>query len=279
MDKKFVIIKRYVQLIEASLDKTKLDSEGIESILLNKNFASTHSLLSDATGGIKLQVKKSDAEQAIKILKELDNIKYCLRCNEIMNNSKKCDSCGYTPEVKTNKWSKKTLFFLMLLSILPFWGITMGVAGIFQKDRRINGLILLLIGLSSGYFIYFNYYISQKNIIYYKNGSKRQERYIKNGKLEGKVISYYRNGNKQEESIYKNGKLDGKVILFYKNGNKHEETFRRGDKLYGKYIQYYKTGEKSQEGFYKNGKLDGKFTFYYKSVDNVEIFYKNGKLE
>ena len=51
--------------VEAHLAKTKLDSAGIESFIADEFMS--HIYLS-AVGGVKLRVRKSDEENAIKIL-------------------------------------------------------------------------------------------------------------------------------------------------------------------------------------------------------------------
>ena len=52
----------------AGLAKSKLDSEGIPCFLANKNLIGINWLYSFALGGIKLQVRESDVENAKKIL-------------------------------------------------------------------------------------------------------------------------------------------------------------------------------------------------------------------
>jgi hypothetical protein len=54
----------------AELAKSKLESEGIPCFLANKNLIGINWLYSFALGGVKLQVRKDDAEIAEKILNE-----------------------------------------------------------------------------------------------------------------------------------------------------------------------------------------------------------------
>ncbi len=66
---------------QAELAKIKLEVEGIKCFLSGKNFIGIHWLCSAVAGGVKLQVRKSDAKRASEILqtdekvniKELDN--------------------------------------------------------------------------------------------------------------------------------------------------------------------------------------------------------------
>ena len=51
--------------------KGKLESEGIHVFLRDENTINTDPLISDAIGGVKLQVYESDKEKAIAIYKQL----------------------------------------------------------------------------------------------------------------------------------------------------------------------------------------------------------------
>jgi len=51
--------------------KGKLESEGIPVFLRDENTINTDPLISDAIGGVKLQVYEADKEKAIAIYKEL----------------------------------------------------------------------------------------------------------------------------------------------------------------------------------------------------------------
>lgn len=54
----------------AHLAKSKLESEGIEAIFKDEFTVQTHNFLSNAIGGIKIQVRKDDVLKATKILNE-----------------------------------------------------------------------------------------------------------------------------------------------------------------------------------------------------------------
>ena len=53
---------------EAELARIKLESAGIPCFLAGREFASTYWLSSGANQGVKLQVKRSDAERALEVL-------------------------------------------------------------------------------------------------------------------------------------------------------------------------------------------------------------------
>ncbi|MGA2509581.1 MAG: DUF2007 domain-containing protein [Candidatus Acidiferrales bacterium] len=70
---KLVTLRRYVGLQsmqEALLDKSILDSAGIECFLFDENMIRLDWFLSNALGGIKLRVRQEDAETAAALLEE-----------------------------------------------------------------------------------------------------------------------------------------------------------------------------------------------------------------
>lgn len=116
-------VDRYFHPTEAHIAAGKLASEGIPVFLLGINHASANWLLSNALGGIRLQVPEDCAEDARRLLSEIvvidDDLERCPQCGSAnssgMNNSWKiaflavhllsipvpwqskrrhCDSCG-----------------------------------------------------------------------------------------------------------------------------------------------------------------------------------------
>jgi hypothetical protein len=63
-----VTIRKFRDSMEAVMAKGLLESVGIESLLIDENIVRIDWLISNAIGGIKLQVKRSDAEAAIIVL-------------------------------------------------------------------------------------------------------------------------------------------------------------------------------------------------------------------
>lgn len=55
---------------ELTIIRSRLEAEGIECKTIDELTVQVNPLYSNAIGGVKLQVKEGDAEQAIKILKE-----------------------------------------------------------------------------------------------------------------------------------------------------------------------------------------------------------------
>ncbi len=65
---KLVTIARFSFPTEAYIPKTKLEAEGIWSIVIDEEMITANWLYSNAIGGVKLQVKQDDAGRALTIL-------------------------------------------------------------------------------------------------------------------------------------------------------------------------------------------------------------------
>lgn len=70
-----VTIISFFHLHEAHIVKGKLESEGIEVFLKDEMIVQVNNLYSNAVGGIKLEVKKSDYDEAYQILVETGYLK------------------------------------------------------------------------------------------------------------------------------------------------------------------------------------------------------------
>ncbi len=71
----FVTIATFYYPPETAVIKGKLESEGIECILRDELTVQVHHFLSNAIGGIKLQVRRKDVAKARQILKEAGYLK------------------------------------------------------------------------------------------------------------------------------------------------------------------------------------------------------------
>ena len=67
-----VPVARYDTVIAAELAKAKLESFGINAVLLNKGIAQVYPGATYAFGGIVLLVREEDASQAAEIVKPED---------------------------------------------------------------------------------------------------------------------------------------------------------------------------------------------------------------
>jgi len=70
----FVVIEAYDKVYQAQVAKLALEQEGIECFLENETIVSMDWFLSNAVGGIKLQVASVDASKAIRVLQELKDL-------------------------------------------------------------------------------------------------------------------------------------------------------------------------------------------------------------
>lgn len=114
---KLITIGQYSQGTYAHIAKGKLESSGIECVILDEHLISINWLYSNALGGVKLQVKSSDVERAKAILEEKEETKP----EEIKKKDKniiycpKCDS----DEIYFEKFDKKPVFMSWLLLGIP----------------------------------------------------------------------------------------------------------------------------------------------------------------
>lgn len=123
---------------------------------------------------------------------------------------------------------------------------------------------------------------------YSSGGSKIQEGYFVNGRLDGKLSNWTKSANKSEEITYVNGEKNGKYTAWFLNGKIQIEGEYLSDqkngvwKYYdaegkiislfemaynlknGKVENYYNNGKLEFDGTYKNDKQEGKWSFYKK---------------
>jgi len=86
---KYTTLAVFEYSTEANLVKSKLESEGIPTILLDERTVDSDPLISQAIGGVKLQVYSEDVERAAKIYNairkyetdEIGNEIHCKKCN------------------------------------------------------------------------------------------------------------------------------------------------------------------------------------------------------
>lgn len=71
----FVTIATFTLPSEIAVIKGKLESEGIDCFVKDELTVQVHNFLSNAVGGIKLQVRTSDASKATDLLKDMGYLK------------------------------------------------------------------------------------------------------------------------------------------------------------------------------------------------------------
>lgn len=73
MSNKLVTLTTYTYVTEAYILVAKLEAEGIKCVLLNEHLLSTQQFLSNAVGGLDVQVREEDFEKACIILKQMQD--------------------------------------------------------------------------------------------------------------------------------------------------------------------------------------------------------------
>jgi hypothetical protein len=75
MAEELVTLTTYTYSTEAYILVAKLEAEGVRNFLKNEHLVSTQHLLSNAVGGIDVQINQSDLEKGKEILKQMDQEK------------------------------------------------------------------------------------------------------------------------------------------------------------------------------------------------------------
>lgn len=71
MEEKFYLLAAFEYAADVQIIKGKLESEGIPVFLKDENTLNTDPLISNAIGGVKLQVYTRDKERALKIYNQV----------------------------------------------------------------------------------------------------------------------------------------------------------------------------------------------------------------
>ncbi|WP_439129594.1 DUF2007 domain-containing protein [Polaribacter sp.] len=89
MNDNYQILAVFEYSTEAHVTRSKLDAEGITTLLMDEKTIDTDPLVSNAIGGVKLLIHKNDFEKAAKIYNEIrayqkdknGNQMVCVKCN------------------------------------------------------------------------------------------------------------------------------------------------------------------------------------------------------
>ncbi len=106
---------------QAELAKIKLNANGVKCFLAGKNFVGMYWLVSNAEGGIKLQVKDSDAAKALEILatnEKIDTGKIEDKDWTPEPINPQCPKC-HCEDIEYERFSKKMFFLSILLFRFP----------------------------------------------------------------------------------------------------------------------------------------------------------------
>ena len=122
MDGEFVQVGAFTHLIDADLARARLEWHGIECYAFDESVVAVNWLYSRAVGGIKLKVRRADAERAIEILRE-EPAKVEVRQEGVTENQPDilCPRCS-SPDIFPERLSRRMVFatWIFLGVPLPF---------------------------------------------------------------------------------------------------------------------------------------------------------------
>ncbi len=121
MTDQLITIATFSHPIEAHILKTKLESEEIECFIADENTVTMNWLYSNAIGGVKLQIKKSDFKRAMAIIQDKPASKSPQNKLDKNNNEPYCPKCN-SLNVCYEKFSRRFAFasWILLGFPLPF---------------------------------------------------------------------------------------------------------------------------------------------------------------
>ena len=107
MQDSYTILAVFKYSTEAQTVKSKLDSEEIQTMLMDEKTIDTDPLLSNAIGGVKLLVHNNDIEKAITIYNE---IRYYEKDKD--GNNLYCPSCN-SSKILVADLQRKNIFYML----------------------------------------------------------------------------------------------------------------------------------------------------------------------
>ncbi|MDB3907523.1 DUF2007 domain-containing protein [Crocinitomicaceae bacterium] len=114
-----VTVARYDSSIRAHIVKAHLEGHGIVCFVFDANMVDLDPLLSNAVGGVKVKVREKDSEEALLILKELEETPYTDENDEVIA----CPNCGstsYYTHFNSMRNAKSILAFLVSAVVFVF---------------------------------------------------------------------------------------------------------------------------------------------------------------
>ena len=111
-----VTVASYTDAVQAHLARGRLDAEGIPATVAHEHHIWANWMLSNALGGVKIQVPFSFRERAHEILGRHDRGEYELPTSEA--DREHCPNCGSTI-IKENKTTWKIAFLGLFLFHIP----------------------------------------------------------------------------------------------------------------------------------------------------------------
>ncbi|MBU1043171.1 MAG: DUF2007 domain-containing protein [Candidatus Omnitrophica bacterium] len=116
-----VTVGKFLNVIDAHIAKTRLESEGIECYIQDENLVTLNWLYSNAIGGVRLQVNSADSSNARQILSDFKQpIEETDQPDNPSEQTLICPECK-SKNVYREKISKKGMVFWQLLGV-PLFG-------------------------------------------------------------------------------------------------------------------------------------------------------------
>lgn len=106
--------------IDAHLLKSKLENEGVNCYLFDESTVTLDPMISNAVGGIKLKIEKSDTEKVKNLLQQIESSPYKKENDELLA-CPNCQSSNIVVGVKKLKGIAGffSLFISLLMMIYP----------------------------------------------------------------------------------------------------------------------------------------------------------------
>ncbi|MCL7762287.1 DUF2007 domain-containing protein [Polaribacter sp. Z014] len=117
MNNEYLILAVFEYSTEAHVTKSKMDSEGFRTLLMDEKTIDSDPLISNAIGGVKLLIHKNDFEKAVKVYNDIRVYQKDKNGNEIS-----CPNC-HSNRVLVAPTQRKNVFYMLF----PF----------FEKTRNI----------------------------------------------------------------------------------------------------------------------------------------------
>ncbi|UCS94601.1 DUF2007 domain-containing protein [Echinicola marina] len=117
-----IALKTFDNSVEANLLKTKLESEGIQTFLMDENMVTLNPLLSISVGGIKLMVPEELLEKAVGILNKYNQAPIYDDKGNIVK-CPHCESSNIVSETSSFKDGKGILALMLsaIFFVLPLY--------------------------------------------------------------------------------------------------------------------------------------------------------------
>lgn len=119
MNYDLVTVVRYDNSIQAHITKAHLEGHGLVCFVFDGNMVDLDPLLSNAVGGVKVKVREKDAEEALELIKALEETPYTDENNEVIA----CPNCGstsYYTHFTSMRNAKSIIAFLISMVTLIF---------------------------------------------------------------------------------------------------------------------------------------------------------------